>query len=310
MIDADDIGQWDASLMALDPQERQQLAKRIAHPIPVMRIPIHAATDETVDLAVHSLALTSSVIEQAFKSGQRDQVVTMVNNAVEHFAAQNVRVIGLGGLLSVVTGNGLDVVRCHPSVFVTTGNSYTVALAAEAVLRATAECGLDPATTRLGVVGAGGNIGSTLVRILAERFGKLKLVGRKARLAAVERTAAKVYEDAWQRWAEGANAGGIAAALGEAGVLGSNLRAGNGSGTTESIGAHIRAALIERYGADLLVSITDSVEDLADCPVIVTASSSTAPIFGPHNVGKDVMVLCDLSVPSDIDPALPKRGPA
>ena len=302
MINADDIGQWDASLMSLDPAERERLAKRIAHPIPVMSAPIRAATGETVEFAVHSLALTSSVIERAFRSGQRDQVVALVGNAIEHFAAQGVRIVGLGGLLSVVTGNGLDIAGRYPSLVVTTGNTYTVALASEAILKATEECGLDPAATRLGVVGASGNIGSTLVRILADRFGRLKLVGRRASLAAVERTAEKAYADCWHRWTrEGTRAGGLAAALAETGVLASIGRAGNGSGAAQAIGAHIRAALIERFGEDPLIAITDSVDDLTDCAVIVTASNSTQPIFGPHNVAQDVRLLCDISVPSDVD---------
>ena len=116
--------------------------------------------------------------------------------------------------LSVVTGNGLDVVRRHPSLIVTTGNTYTVALSIEAVLKAVPSAASITASARLGVVGAAGNIGSTLVRVLADRFTRLKLVGRKASLARVERTAEKIYEDAWHRLAVGgASVGGVAAAL-------------------------------------------------------------------------------------------------
>lgn len=305
MIDADDIGQWDASLMSLDREGRERLAKRIAHPIAVMRTPIRAETAETVEFAVHSLGVTSPVIERAFRSGDRDGIVTLVNNAIGNFAQNGVRVVGLGGLLSVVTANGLDVVKRHPSLIVTTGNTYTVALSIEAVLKAMAECGIDPAGTRLGVVGAGGNIGSTLVRVLADRFMRLKLVGRKANLSRVERTAEKIYEDAWQRWAaDGARAGGIAAALAETGVLSGLSPAGNGAAPPGETGARVRAALIEKYGRDPLIAITDGIENLYDCPVIITASNSTEPIFRTDNVGPDLRLLCDISVPSDVDPQL------
>jgi predicted amino acid dehydrogenase len=84
-------------------------------------------------------------------------------------------VIALGQYTSIVTRNAttLDL----PHVGLTTGNSYTIALALEAVERAVQERGLDPMSATLAVVGASGNIGQTCAEILAPRFGKSVLLG-------------------------------------------------------------------------------------------------------------------------------------
>jgi predicted amino acid dehydrogenase len=84
-------------------------------------------------------------------------------------------VIALGQYTSIVTRNAttLDL----PRVGVTTGNSYTIALALEAVERAIAERGIEPAAATLAVVGASGNIGQTCAEILAPRFRRSLLFG-------------------------------------------------------------------------------------------------------------------------------------
>ena len=57
-----------------------------------------------------------------------------------------------------------------PHIGLTTGNSYTIALALEAIERAVSERGIDPAEATLAVVGASGNIGQTCAEILAPRY--------------------------------------------------------------------------------------------------------------------------------------------
>ena len=165
-----------------------------------------------------------------------------------------------------------------------------------------AECGIDPASTRLGVVGAAGNIGSTLVRVLADRFTRLKLVGRKANLARVSaplRRSTRMPGTAWPT--AGASAGGIAGALAETGVPQPILSPSNGAAVPGAIGVRACSALIERYGTDPLIAITDGIEDSHHCPVIITASNSTEPIFRKNNVGPGLKLL-DRSVLMDVDP--------
>jgi predicted amino acid dehydrogenase len=63
---------------------------------------------------------------------------------------------------------------------VTTGDSYTVALVARALLMGGRRIGLEPEDATAAVVGATGAIGSASARLLAPRVGRLILVGKRA----------------------------------------------------------------------------------------------------------------------------------
>jgi acetylornithine/succinyldiaminopimelate/putrescine aminotransferase/predicted amino acid dehydrogenase len=48
------------------------------------------------------------------------------------------------------------------------------------------------------------------------------------------------------------------------------------------------------------VRVVDDLAALADCPLIVTASSTPAPLIHPHHLGRDPVVICDISLPSNV----------
>ena len=84
-------------------------------------------------------------------------------------------VITLGQYTSIVTLNATTLRLPH--IGLATGNSYTIALALEAIGRAQLERGIDPAGVTLAVVGASGNIGQTCAEILAPRYSRTVLLG-------------------------------------------------------------------------------------------------------------------------------------
>ncbi len=49
-----------------------------------------------------------------------------------------------------------------------------------------------------------------------------------------------------------------------------------------------------------MVRVVDDLAVLADCPLIVTASSTPAPLIHPHHVGRGPVVICDISLPSNV----------
>ena len=81
------------------------------------------------------------------------------------------------------------------------------------------------------------------------------------------------------------------------------------NGETLSAGALLRSAVIERYGSDPFLPITDNIQDLSDCSVIVSASNSFTPILTPSNVSPSAQIICDVSVPSDVDDRLVAERP-
>lgn len=87
------------------------------------------------------------------------------------------RILGLGAFTGVVGDAGVSVAR-ELSIPVTTGNSYTVAVAVEAALEGARRMGLDPARSTAAVLGGYGSTGQACARLLAGQVARLILVGR------------------------------------------------------------------------------------------------------------------------------------
>ncbi len=87
-------------------------------------------------------------------------------------------ILGLGAFTSVVGDAGITIAN-ELDVPVTTGDSYTVALAVEAVIKAAEIMEIPLSSATAAVVGATGAIGKVCVELLAEVVGELYLIGRR-----------------------------------------------------------------------------------------------------------------------------------
>jgi predicted amino acid dehydrogenase len=87
------------------------------------------------------------------------------------------KILGLGGFTSVVGDAGLTISK-HLDIPVTTGDSYTIAVAVEATLKAAQRMRINPAKATGAVVGATGSIGRVCAQLLARHVSKLVLIGR------------------------------------------------------------------------------------------------------------------------------------
>jgi predicted amino acid dehydrogenase len=87
-------------------------------------------------------------------------------------------ILGLGAFTSVVGDGGLTVSKSL-TIPVTTGDSYTVAVAVSAVRAAAARMQLELTTATVAVVGAAGAIGAVCAEMLASDVANLILVGHK-----------------------------------------------------------------------------------------------------------------------------------
>lgn len=88
------------------------------------------------------------------------------------------RILGLGAFTSVVGDAGVTVSQ-GLSIPVTTGNSFTISLAAQACLEASVRMGLEPKRCTAAIVGAYGSTGRACAQLLARTVPKMVLVGRK-----------------------------------------------------------------------------------------------------------------------------------
>jgi len=88
------------------------------------------------------------------------------------------KILGLGGFTSVVGDAGLTVAK-YLDIPVTTGDSYTVAVAVEATCRAALQVNINPNQATAAVVGATGSIGRVCAQLLASRVTNLVLIGQR-----------------------------------------------------------------------------------------------------------------------------------
>lgn len=88
------------------------------------------------------------------------------------------KILGLGAYTSVAGDGGVTIARAL-DVPVTTGDSYTVSVAIQALLRAAEVMDIRLEDAAAAVVGAAGTIGRVCAELLAEKVSRLCLVGRR-----------------------------------------------------------------------------------------------------------------------------------
>jgi predicted amino acid dehydrogenase len=173
-------------------------------------------------------------------------IMDKIEAAVDVARNAGCHVVGFGGYTSIVTAACLRL-RTN-GITLTTGNALTVGMGIAALRAAARVQGIDLATSRLAVLGATGNIGSTCAALLAPEVREVVLVVRNRRYSKL-------------------------------------------------------APIVEKIRAiapNAVLRIADELTVLADCPLIVTASSAPVPIVHPRHLGRGPVAICDISLPSNV----------
>jgi fatty aldehyde-generating acyl-ACP reductase len=101
------------------------------------------------------------------------------------------RILGLGAFTSVIGDAGVTIAK-NLDIPVTTGDSYTVAIAVQAVRQAAQRVEIDLSQATVAVVGATGAIGQVCAQLLAADAPQMILIGK--RMAALEQVREMVHE--------------------------------------------------------------------------------------------------------------------
>ncbi len=88
------------------------------------------------------------------------------------------RILGLGAFTSVVGDGGITIAQ-NLNIPVTTGDSYTIAVAVRAIRQAAAIMDIPIENATVAVIGATGAIGSVSAQMLAPQAKKMLLIGRR-----------------------------------------------------------------------------------------------------------------------------------
>lgn len=233
------------------------------------------------------------------------QAIAEVRAALEIAKARGAQLVGLGAYTSVVTRGGLHL--RNPGVPLTTGNSYTVVSAVEAMYLAVERLGTRLADAAFAVVGATGAIGRATSILLAEAVGRLVLIGNPARPEASRRRLLKVAGDIVAHLAdlirEGHQfaPGTIGDRLQAMGPLPDAADAAAGPGAFEPL-----VLALEEAGA--LRITTDIDAALPEADLVLTATSSAEDLVTPENL-KFGAAVCDISRPPNVSRAVREARP-
>jgi len=175
LIDGDDLVTLEPGFAALPARDREAYLRHLEGRLTPVLMSVFDVTSRTGQMARFNailLPVTAWRIAELLRAGETAWLRACVERGIDAAEALGCRQVVLGQYTSIVTHNGLAL-RPRP-LGVTTGNAYAVALALEAIERAVPDLRGQTAA----VVGAAGNIGATVSRLLSERCAEVILVGR------------------------------------------------------------------------------------------------------------------------------------
>ncbi|MGB7339794.1 MAG: hypothetical protein WBC91_12945 [Phototrophicaceae bacterium] len=114
---------------------------------------------------------------QAMHDLPTEKVYRKIVDTINLAESKGAQIMGLGAHIAVV-GDAGQTISERVSIPVTTGNSYTVAVAVDSMIEAATIMDINITEARVAIVGATGSIGKACARVFAESCAELILVGR------------------------------------------------------------------------------------------------------------------------------------
>jgi acetylornithine/succinyldiaminopimelate/putrescine aminotransferase/predicted amino acid dehydrogenase len=178
LIDADDLVSLEPPFGEMPFEEREHFLAHLVPrltPVVMSAVDVRSVTGSAVRLYPILLPFTSRWVKRRIDERRLALPQALVQQGIDLARSLDCQMVSLGQYTSIVTLNGT---RLAPrGIGVTTGNSYAVALAVQAIERAHREAGSTPSESVLVVAGAAGNIGRICAEILAPRYRRTILIG-------------------------------------------------------------------------------------------------------------------------------------
>lgn len=252
----------------------------------------------------------------------RKEAVEVLLEAVNLAKKLGAKIVGLGAYTSVVSRGGSDLQ--NKGVAITSGNSYTVATAFDALVEGARLMDIKPADAVGAVIGATGAIGRVCTLMLAEEVRKLYLVGNpnkeRTSVRRLERLAEEIYQRAFKdvlgNLGEGTTLKGVSKWLKsflnhvskrERGIIDSiknELENNNEFSFGEFIARY--ASESGKFSSGPLVVTVNIKDALRNSDLIISASNATSELIGPEYL-KPGSVICDVARPADVSKTVLER---
>ncbi|NLI77264.1 MAG: aminotransferase class III-fold pyridoxal phosphate-dependent enzyme [Candidatus Riflebacteria bacterium] len=309
-IDPGFLARHEPALARFTPAQLESLVERTwkyIDPCAFASRDIASPLGPVVNFTFVGLSVSSAILLRHLRDRDLGPVRGLIRQAVEAARAAGARLVGFGQFTSILTRNCQEL--CVPGVAFTSGNTLTAGMALRALEQEVQRRGLAWPTLRLAVVGAGGNIGSTFARLLADRAGRLVLIGGTASDSRrrLEETRDTILAEQAARVQAGSADTPIAAFLHR--TIGpreiDRIRAQAKEADESTFGARLQEALAGRRDADPPIEIAD-LGALPTCPVVMAATNATRPFIGPADLAPETVV-CDVSLPAALTPEAVRR---
>ena len=297
LISADWLAQIDPSMQQVPVEEADLLLNRLdfdwrVAPLPAQRFV--SATGVELDFVMYPLGLTSNRIARMLADNDLGRLRDAIDERIQTAQQDGCQVAGLGMFTSVVTNNAKSVRATN--IALTTGNSLTVAMSVEAVLQAMAE--QPQQLWRAAVIGAAGNIGRIYATALSTHCRQLLLIGsgRAGSDKRLQQSVCQIYQHCWQQLVDAVPATGICQQLVQHPTIAQWLA--QPELAPAQAGQAIFELMADEAKAPLLLS--DDIRLVQGCEVVVCATNA-ADAFLPVELLRHGTVICDVSVPHNLD---------
>ncbi len=300
-LDLESYHQFDNSLLAFSENELADLTGRFGDMVgPFLAGKTRINSEAGSSAYGEFIALPRTTDE--FLQMPRRQAMAELKEAVRLARERGARIVGLGAFTAVASMGGLYLK--NEGVPITTGNSYTVVAAVDAVNTAVDRLRMERSELTAGIVGAAGSIGRGISLLLSETLPRLVLIGNPKNRTSSERlhlVAAEIYryQSALLQQGRPLKPGSMGHLL--AGSLGlPRPDAGMDEFEAFAAGEGRRLGLIE-FSTDI-----DAMLNRAD--VVISATSTTGRVIHAGNL-KAGAVVCDISRPANVSEEVDEARP-
>lgn len=300
-LDLQSYHQFDSSLQAFSEAELGELTGKFNDMIEPFVISKTYVTSVSGRRAYGEFIAVPRTTEEFIRM-PRQQALSELKAAVALARDRGARIVGLGAFTSVASMSGLYLKG--EGVPVTTGNSYTVVSAVDAVNTAIDKLQINRDDVTVAVVGAAGSIGKGIALLLSERLPRLILIGNPNNTDSSQRlqaVAAEVY-----RYQAALLNQGRTLKRGSMGLILAGCPVLPLPGVPQKDFEEFAQGAGRKLGLIEFSTEIDTV--LARADVVVSATSSEGKIIHAGNLKRDAIV-CDVSRPANVSEEVDRARP-
>lgn len=277
-----------------------QKLRNFSEPVIIGRNRIKNIQNQEISITFVGMAFTAKMITDDLRKslGNIYSYQKICNKGIDLLLSSGITKIGLGQYNSIIMQNGKAVSRSN--LRVTTGNGFTTYAVIQKVKEAIRT--RDNAYTKLGIIGAGGNIAKVLSTMILNKVDEVLLIGRSNgnNNKLIDHAGYLVYETLMD----------IKNGCKSANLIYDQIRRfSDGSPllnlTSKQGYTHYWNAFNDFFPLNKKIDISSDLERLSDCDMILVATSDPSPFLN-RNYFKKGALICDISVPLNCEEELLK----